>query len=283
MTHDMDISRTRRARRILGWITSILLFTALVCLADALREGFADSGREFQAAPGETLSFTSPLPPGASTLEEMKISGGDSDVVLKPEGLYTGFWLGGTMWKGSIAVTGKAGPGERVFTLEGPALDRPATGPVNIVLRVAVHPDALAKQQASASFITRHFGFPPYLAALAAMGLALIPGVAGFLASRRVERLLTLDGKGIVYMMKRTGEGPVIGFSLGSRQGLAPGMTVRLFDRAGRGVGEARISASLPDDATAVVVSGSCDIGDMVVLPSEGVSLQGSGISSQSR
>ncbi|MFZ5426058.1 MAG: hypothetical protein ACOZEN_03725 [Thermodesulfobacteriota bacterium] len=283
MNHDMDISRTRQARNILGWITSLLLFAAIACLADALREGFMDGGSEYKAVPGETVSFTSPLPPGAGSLEEMKITGGDADVALKPEGLYTGFWLGGTMWKGSIAVTGGAASGERVFTLEGPPLEHSGKGPAGIVIRVTVYKDALAKQKASASMITRVFGVRPYMVSLAALGLAIIPGVAGFAASRRVERLLTLDGKGVVYMMKRTGDDAVIGFSLGSRQGLAPGMTVPLFDRQGRGIGFARVTESLPSDATAVMVSGSCEIGDMVVLTSEGAPGRHTGAQPQHR
>lgn len=283
MNHDMDISRTRQARKFLGWITSLLLFAAIACLADALREGFMDGGREYKTVPGETVSFTSPLPPGAASLEEVKITGGDAHVAVRPEGLYTGFWLGGTMWKGSIAVTDGAAPGERLFTLEGPPLDNPGKEPAGIVMRVTVYQNALAKQKASASLITREFGVRPYMASLAALGLAIIPGVAGFAASRRVERLLTLDGKGVVYMMKKTGDDAVIGFSLGSRQGLAPGMTVPLFDRQGRGIGLAKVTASLPSDATAVMVSGSCEIGDMVVLASEGAPGRHPGTPPQSR
>lgn len=279
----MDITQTGRIRKILGLIASILLFTTLACLADALREGFMDAGREFQAIPGETILLTSPLPPGATTIEEMRVTGGDQDVVLKPEGLYTGFWLGGTMWKGVITVGPGAMAGDRIFVLEGPPGERPARGPANLSIMVTVHADAMAKRMASPSFIMRTFGIQPYSATLIALALAVPFGLAGFFASWRVERLLTLEGKGLVYMVKESEEGPLIGFSMGSKQGLSPGMTVGLIDKAGRGLGEARVKSSLDSDATAVVVSGSCALGDMVVLQPGGSYRHGGESSSQRR
>lgn len=279
----MDITQLRRIRKILGLISSALLFTTLACLADSLREGFMDAGREFQAAPGETILLTSPLPPGAAAIEDMRISGGDPTAALVADGLYTGFWLGGAMWKGRLVVQPDAKPGERVFVIEGPATERPKTGPANISIKLTVFEDALAKQQASPSFITRNFGIPPYAATLGALILALPFAGAGFFVSRRVEQLLTLEGKGLVYMVKQSEEGTVIGFSLGSKQGLSPGSLVGLIDKAGQHSGQARVKACLPGDATAEVVSGSCVLGDMAVLQPGDASRPDAASPSQSR
>jgi hypothetical protein len=271
----MDISLSIGIRKILGWITAVLLFATLACLADALASGFKGDGREFQATPGATLPITSYLPPGAVTIEEIRILGSDEAVRLVPESLFSGFWLGGSMWRGSIVVAPNAPTGARTITIEGPPLLKPAkpTPPISFV--ITVHDDALAMQRASHSFVTRKLGFNPFAVSLACFLLALPSGGISFLLSRRIEKLLTLEGKAIVYMVKKTEEGSVIAFSLGSRQGLSPGMTVRLYDTAGQAIGEAQVTESMPEDAKARIVSGSCEIGDMVILPSGGSPLPG--------
>ncbi|WP_243359247.1 hypothetical protein [Fundidesulfovibrio terrae] len=264
----MNFSQARKAQTAFGWIAAALLLASLACLADGLAAGFKDQGRSFQAVPGDQVPVTAVLPPGASTLAEMRVLGGDASVVLVPEELYTGFWLGGTMWRGSISVDVSAAPGSRTFTLEGPPLP-PGTREIPPqTYTVTVYADPLAMRRASPSFLTRFTGLNPFTSSLCLFLLALPAGAAGFLASRRMEQLLTLEGKGVVYRTKETEDGLVIAFSLGSRQGLAPGMAVRILDSAGRATGEASVTASMPEDATARLLSGSCDVGDMVVLSS---------------
>jgi hypothetical protein len=276
----MNISLAHGIRKVLGWITAVLLFASLACLADALASGFKGEGREFQATPGVTLPVTSYLPPGATTIEEIRIQGNEETVRLVPESLFTGFWLGGSMWRGSIVVDPNATPGARTIVIEGPPLEKPTKPTPPIAFLITVHENALAMQHASHSFITRKLGFNPFAASLFCFLLALPGAGGGFLLSRRIEKLLTLEGKALIYMLKKTEEGSVIAFSLGSRQGLSPGMTVRIYDTAGQAIGEAQVTASMSEDATARIVSGSCEIGDMVILPSGDLPLPGAGAES---
>ena len=269
----MNTSLALGLRKVLGWITAVLLFTSLACLADALASGFKGEGREFQATPGATLPVTSYLPPGATAIEEIRILGADETVRLVPESLFTGFWLGGSMWRGSIVVAPNATPGARTITIEGPPLRKPAKPTDPISFLVTVHEDGPAMQRASHSFITRKMGYSPFAVSLFCFLLALPGAGTGFLLSRRIEKLLTREGKALIYMVKKTEEGSVISFSLGSKQGLSPGMTVSLYDPNGQAIGEAQVTASMSEDATARIVSGSCEIGDMVILPSGGSSL----------
>jgi hypothetical protein len=264
----MNFSQVRTAQTAFGWITAALLLASLACLADGLAAGFRDQGKAYQALPGDKVPITAVLPPGASALSEMRVLGGDDTVTLTPEELFTGFWLGGTMWRGTIAVGPSAAPGPRTFVLEGPPLLPGSREIPPQAYTVTVYEGSQALQDASPFLLTRETGLNPFTASLVLFLLALPPGVAGFLASRRLEQLLTLEGKGVVYRVKETEEGLVIAFSLGSRQGLAPGAAVSIIDAAGRTAGVATVTASMPLDATARLVSGSCDLGNMVVLSS---------------
>lgn len=263
----MNISQAQGLRQLIGWLTAALLFTALACLADALAAGFKGETRVLQGIPGSTLPINAPLPPGAESIKEIRVLGGDDKVTLVPEEVYTGFWLGGTMWRGSVVVSPDASPGTWTLTLEGPPLAEKPKGMLPVIFTVTVHEDAMAQQKASASFITRHSGYEPFAVSALLAGLALPGGLAGFLLSRRIEQLLTLEGKAIVYMVKKSEEGTRATFSLGREHGLAPGMDVIFVDQTGQRTGQGHVVESQLTDSTATITSGSCAMGDLAVLP----------------
>lgn len=266
----MSIPGLIRQRNRSGIAAALLLFAALACLADALVAGFKGEAHNIQGVPGTVHPMTSNLPPGASTLEEMRVlTEGEGGVTLTPKALFTGFWLGGTMWNGEITIALDAVPGSRVFTLQGPPQPEGSRKYFPPVIRVTVHESPEAMQRAAASFITRFTGFNPFAVSVVLALLALPPGVWGFLLSRRIERDMAAQGKGFVYMVKQTEDGPVIAFSMGSDQGLVPGAPVRLEDPLGKPLGAARVIATLSGDCTAKIVSGECEVGDMAVCKGE--------------
>jgi len=263
----MRLVQALTLRRYAGWAASALLFCALAVLTDGLIAGFKDGTRDFQAVPGSILDVTAIMPPGAEELAELRVLGDIPGVRVVPEEKFSGFWMGGAMWRGKIRVEPGAEPGERIFMVEGPPLAEKPKRYVPIPFRVVVHPDELAQQQASPSLVTRHTGLNPYSSSFVLFLLALPFGLAGYLLSRRVEAILLAQGKAVIYMMKSEAEGPVISFSLGMSRGLAPGGAILVEDADGNEVGTARILTATHEDATARVVSGRCSPGFLAVLP----------------
>lgn len=263
----MPLEQARKLRRLAGWAASVLLFCSLAVLSDGLIAGFKDGTRDFQAIPGDVLDVTAIMPPGAEELAELRVEGDIPGVRVVPEDKFSGFWMGGAMWRGKIHVESGATPGERVFMVEGPILAEKPKRYVPIPFRVVVHPDAASQRQASPSLVTRHTGLNPYSSSLALFLLAVPFGLAGYLLSRRMESLLLAQGKAVVYMVKSEAEGLLIAFSLGTQRGLAPGSAVLLQDPAGREAGMARVLSATDEDSTARVVSGLCRPGYLAVLP----------------
>jgi hypothetical protein len=263
----MNISQAQGLRQLIGWLTAALLFTALACLADALAAGFKGETRILQGIPGSKLPINALMPAGAETITDIRVLGGDDRITLVPEEVFTGFWLGGTMWRGSVSVSPDARPGTWTLTLEGPPLAEKPKGMLPIIFTVTVHEDAMAQQKAAASFIMRHSGYEPFVVSALLAGLAIPGGLAGFMLSRRIEQLLTLEGKATVYMVKKSEEGTRATFSLGSENGIAPGMDVRFVNQAGQQTGEGQVVESQLTDSTATITSGSCVMGDLAVLP----------------
>jgi len=269
----MPIEQARNLRRLAGWAASVLLFSSLAVLSDGLIAGFKDGTRDFQAIPGAVLDVTAIMPPGAEELAELRVLGDIPGVRVVPEDKFSGFWMGGAMWRGKIHVEPGAEPGERIFMVEGPVLAEIPKRYVPIPFRVVVHPDAASQREASPSLVTRHTGLNPYSTSLALFLLAVPFGLAGYLFSRRMESMLLAQGKAVIYMVKTEDEGQLVAFSLGTARGLAPGGTVLLQDPDGREAGLARILSATSEDSTARVVSGLCRPGYLAVLPgADGVS-----------
>ncbi|WP_243313554.1 hypothetical protein [Fundidesulfovibrio agrisoli] len=264
----MNISECQNVRRLSGWIASALLFAALACLADGLAAGFKGEQRDLQGLPGTTLPVTAPLPQGAATISDINVQGGDDLVILTPQSEFSGFWLGGTMWRGTVLIAVDAAPGKRIFTLTGPGADPLAPAPKPLVIAVTVHANAKAMRNASPSFVMRAVGVHPFSASVAMLLLAVPFGVAGYLANRTFERILAQNGQAVVYLAKKDENGMVIAFSMGTRHGLRNGMHVPIFDGNGSQAGEALVDGCQTEDCTARMVSGECKPGYMVELPS---------------
>ncbi|GFK94088.1 hypothetical protein NNJEOMEG_01927 [Fundidesulfovibrio magnetotacticus] len=262
----MTLQQAVFLRRMAGWSASALLFAALAVLADGLVGGFKDGTRDFQSLPGASLDITAHMPPGAEAIADLRITGETPGVRVVPKELFSGFWLGGAMWRGKIEVDSQAQPGERIFLVEGPPLAEKPQRYVSVPFRVVVHADAPSLRAAAPALLTRLTGFEPYPASLTLFLLALPCGAAGYLLSRRIETGLAQLGKAVVYMIKSEPEGQRIAFSLGQGRGLAPGGSVLLEDAAGNTVGQALVLTATAEDATARVVSGRCTPGDLAVL-----------------
>jgi len=251
----MVIPQYFRLRSLLGWLAAALLLAALVCLVDGLTTGLKGNALTVQAIPGESHPLTGPMPAGASTLPDVRVTGTDNDVQLVLEGLQTGYWLGGAMWRASVNTAPNAAPGERTLLLEGPLLTAPPQAA--IILKVEVFRNAKARQQASSSFIMRHTGRNAFIiaAVLFAAALPLMGGI--FLIGWRMEAQLVSMGLAPIYIHKHTAEEETITFSMGLRQGLAPGMVVGIVNTSGQTLGQAEVIACRPDDATARVIQGT--------------------------
>ena len=245
----MVIAQSLRLRATLGWLVAALLLVALACTVDGLTIGMKGNALTVEGIPGESHPLTGPMPGGAGTLQDVRVQGTDNDVQLVLEGLQTGYWLGGSMWRATVRIAPDAKPGERSLLLEGPLLA--AAQQTAVTLKIVIYRNALVRQQASNSFIMRHTGLDAFKIA-ALLFVVALPFAGGiFLVSRSMDTQLAQLGLATIYMHKRTKEGETISFSLGLRHGLAPGMLVTIVDTSGRTMGQAEVLTCRPEDATA--------------------------------
>ena len=183
------------------------------------------------------LLFTVHLLPGASEpvegqvdhdlkdLDLLRVETSTETIQLKIDRFQTGYWLGGNMWIGSISAAADAAAG--TYDLRVFAVNKPPDAPV-AAFRAHVYPDYPSLRKSFLSVIRRTFDIPPGTVALACLPvLGVVLGMI-YLLGRRVERLLALEGRAEVFMVKEAPGGLEVYFGLGKSHGVQPGRIVQL-------------------------------------------------------
>ncbi len=258
----MSEARLVRLRTILGWITA----ACCLCAAAALIDGFAASARTgpntYAVLAGGTESLSGPLPPEASDASVMTVVADNPAVSIDVTTQFSGFWLGGRMWRAQVRVAPEAPAGLATVTVRG--RDDKSPAPAQTFL-LHLFPDRKSLQAASPSLIRRAAGLPPYGAAAGFFVLALAAGGSVYLVSRRLEAIWNSQGKAVVYMTKKTPEGLVISFGLGADQGLTLGAPVTVQDDTGLTVALGTVVRCSKTDAAALVAGqGKVELGHLV-------------------
>jgi hypothetical protein len=224
-----------------GLVAMVLLAGALLALADALVGGLGGSQGLIELTPGNRYQISGPMPPRTEEIKDFVINGqpGDGSVRLLPEAVFTGYWFGGSMWRGFIEVADSAHESTSVIAVndrfgekQNPAL----------VFKVQIWPDEATLNAHSSSFLTRKTGYSPYFFAV---GLALTGMVAAgcnFLLGRLWARHLAKHHCGEIFKLRRTEQGTEITCELQCADTLKPGMEAAIYRPTGEYLGPATIS-----------------------------------------
>ena len=260
----MSESRLLRLRAVLGWIAAALCLCAAMALADSFVNSFRTGPNTFPLAAGGEESLSGPLPVEAVDATAMVVAIDHPGLSFKITTQQQGFWFGNRMWQGTLTVAPDAKPGTATVVLRGPAGESPSPAQPFVI---QIYPDQAALNAASNSNFIRLTGLTPMSVAAYCLILAIVAGVCVYLTTRRLEAIWTAAGKAVVYMTKKTPEGLLISFGLGTDQGLSTGASVAVHDESGLPVAMASVVRCSPDDAAALVVGeGKVGLGNIVSL-----------------
>lgn len=253
-----------RLRAVLGWIAAALCLCAAVGLADSFVNSFRTGPNTFPVVAGGQESLSGPLPVEAADASAMVVVIDHPGLKFSITTQKQGFWMGNRMWQGELKVAPDAKPGTATVVLRSPASE--SASPVQAFV-IQVYPDQASLNAASNSNFIRLLGLSPMAAAGYSLILACVAGLCVYLTSRRLEAIWTRLGKAVVYMTKKTPDGLLISFGLGTDQGLATGAHVAVHDESGLPVAMASVVRCSPADAVALVVGeGKVGLGNIVSL-----------------
>lgn len=194
-------ARIWRLQRVSGIFSALALALAFLCLFDGLRGGVFGSQSPVPLIPGEAYRISGPMPSQTEHIKDFVVDGNapGGTVRLKPQALFTGYWFGGGMWRGEIAVDQQCLPGAWTFSVrdnfggkQNPAL----------VFSVRVFRDEADRQAHSASAIIRWTGLQPLMLAACLGAAGLLAMGLNYLFGRLWSRVLAELGCGEVYRMR---------------------------------------------------------------------------------
>lgn len=250
----MSFASLAAQRKLFGALGCIALVLVLAALVDGMITGGLKDPFRLDLLPGQSIKLSEQMPRGAERLEDIRLRASDPRISLRFEETFSGFWMGGTLWRAEAILAPNLPVGDysvAVFHHNGTAADPPQA------FTLRVHPDARALQAASGSLVTRTLGLSPYLFAVYLLGLALLPMAASFVLSRKIGQTLRSQRMSEIYRSMASPEGQQIYFCPGQGHGLAPGSLVEVLDERGQGVvGTAKVTKIIREDILAVMQDG---------------------------
>ncbi|MBI5520038.1 MAG: hypothetical protein HY916_08250 [Desulfovibrio sp.] len=233
--------RSLAARRKLAGLAG----TLVICLSLALAvDGMIAGGRKdptlYDLLPGQSINLTDPMPRGAEKLSDIAFDISSPELNATMVETFSGFWLGGTLWRADLTVSTAAAPGEYTALVRYSANGTEAAP--RQAYRIRVHKDAASIQASALSLTRRVLGLSPYLLAVCLLPMAVLPMAASFILSRKIGQALSALGMAEVYRAMASPEGQRIFFSLPGPN-LAPEGVVDVLDERGeKRLGAARVA-----------------------------------------
>ena len=224
-----------------GILAMILLIGALLALADALVGGLGGSQGLIELIPGSRFQISGPMPPRTEAIKEFVIDGqpADGSVRLLPEAVFSGYWFGGSMWRGVIEVADSAHESSAVIAVKDRFGEKQNPA---LVFKVQIWPDETTRNAHSPSFLTRKTGHSPYLFAVGCALSGMAAAGANFILGRLWARHLAAHHCGEIYQLRRTERGTEITCEFQCADILQPGMEGAIYRFTGEYICPATIA-----------------------------------------
>lgn len=235
-----------------GLCGTAILLLALLLAVDGMIAGGRKDPFSFDLLPGETLALSDTLPRGAEGLKDLALVTSDPALAPRFVETFSGFWLGGTLWRAELRLPETLPPGEYSVAVRYAAN---GTEPQpRQAYSLHLRKDAAAIQAASLSLTTRLTGLSPYALAAMLLPLALLPMAASFILSRNIAQALRNENMAEIYRAMASPEGQRIYFTLSGGATPAEGAAIAVLDERGqRRLGTALVFAVRAGDVEAVM------------------------------
>jgi hypothetical protein len=248
----MDLNQASSFRQLAGKACALFCLLASLAVLDGIIAKFREPVNVFHVLPGEEAEVNGPIPENIKTPQALAYTSGSPDLTVSFDAIHAGYFLGGNMWRGRLAVGGKLAPGKYAITVK--PKDYPKDKP-GYDIRVMVYPDPLSQRAAFKSLIKSQTGTSPYLVAAAFLPLIGITLGLVYLLSRRIEVLQAEKGLAEIYHVARDEGQFRVAFGLGTRHGVKPGDQVTVMDPEGTYVGKATVQESSAQDSVGLIAT----------------------------
>lgn len=259
----MQLVRVQRWRRYAGWLGMLAALLLVAAMLDIVIVRQRSAFNVLEVLPGQEVPIDGPLAE-KTAVRDLTYTTDCPDLELIFDDTFSGFWLGGQMWRGRLRVRPTAAPGKYLLQVQ-PRQPQQEVPP--LPYRIRIHADLQSWCRSSPSLFWRYLGFSPWWGAATGLGLFLGTVALTFWLSGKVDQAMAREGVAEIYAVRRLPQGCELAFGLGSEHGLREGSRVLLLDPQGNPVEEVEVVAVSPQDAVAVALgSPRCTPGYKVKL-----------------
>ena len=239
-------------RKTAGIIGAVFCILITIVLIDSLVSRFAYKFNVLYTKVGEQYDLTGIMPEKSEKMADLVAETDSPEVFLEFTEIFSGFWLGNTMWRGKVQVSSNALPGEYLIKVRD---GRDSKINPALVFLVKVYPDSLSLRKSHGPYLERYYGISAgWAASMLFPGLAIIL-LFNYGVSCLLERTLAKTGQAEVYMIRRVPDGIRFAFSLGIKHGLKCGEQIDILNSLGVTVGEAEVLIPGETDSIAAAIT----------------------------
>ncbi len=252
-----------------GRLAGVLFILATLATVDSLIGGLSGLRRPIGLIPGSNFDISGPLPPKTETIEDLIIDGQpeDGSVRLIPAAIFSGYWFGGSMWRGTVTVAPDAPEGQHIIQVKDPFGEKQNPA---LVFTIKIWPDQKTLNAHAPSLLARLTGLRPFIFALSLIMCGIVIGAIHFLLSRHWSRLLAQQSCSEIYKLLQTPQGTEFSCDLPPQVEVTVGMQCPVYRPPGGMVYPTGVIVALEnrDIVLRIVEENSVRLGDVVCLRS---------------
>ncbi len=226
----MDHRKLFAWRKYAGLGGTLIICLVLALLADGMIAGGRKDPNLYELTAGQTLNLSDIMPRGTERLEDLAPRISEPKISLRLTETFSGFWLGGTLWRAEVDLPKDTPLGEHSVSIYYHNGTKPSPAQD---FRLRIHKDEASIRQAALSLCVRLLGVSPYLLAVMLLPLVLGPMWACVALSRKIAQSLRDLGMAEIYRAMASPEGQRVYFTLPQGRTVAEADQVDVLDERG--------------------------------------------------
>lgn len=245
----ITIKKIAKKKIFLERLTILFFVTFIVSFFDGCVNKLLHPPNLLNLLPGQSVKVNAPLEKKISGVHELTYISTSEDIKLEFQEIYSGFWLGGTEWRGILSVTPNIKPGQYQVIIQIKEFEskRP------FVFIVRIHESIEHLKKSSMSLIKKTIGVSPWIVFITS-GFFIVLTVLSILKfSNKIEAIMKAEGQAEVFYIRKGEFITEIGFGLGSKNNLKPGDVLNLYTDKGQPVGAVLVQHTAEEYSIGIV------------------------------
>lgn len=248
-----DTEKALKLRSIIGKVAAVFCVLLSLAIIDTIVAGFRQSKTVLDALPGTYIELNGLAAEKVVTTEDIVCTGSSDLIRLSIDSIQKGHWFGSKMWQGRIIISPDIKEGEYSLVV-GSKETKTKKPPDKFLIRI--YKDYDSYRQSYKSLIKRYIDISPWLLAAFLSPFIVLAFGYIFLLSEKIEKLMALTGKAVIYKVKKEKDICEIYFGLGIDHGVKTNSHLIICNEKNQPVGTAVVNSVKKTDSIAYAESG---------------------------